>query len=169
MSTAIESLLPHRAPMRWLDALVECTDTTATGTVLVTPEHFAVVSGTMLESALVECAAQTVAAALGQRRRASGDSGPAQTGMLAAVSNFQITARPAVGDTLTIEVREVKRLGPMLMIAARIVVGQPPSAGTVRQAPPLAEHQAGALGGLTTGEGASPTKLIATGELTLYA
>ena len=169
MSTAIESLLPHRAPMRWLDALVECTDTTATGTVLVTAEHFAVVEGTMLECALVECAAQTVAAALGQRRRACGDSSPAQTGMLAAVSNFQINARPAVGDTLTIEVREVKRLGPMLRIAARIVVGQPPSAGTVLQAPPLAEHQAGALGGLTTGEGASPTKLIATGELTLYA
>ena len=114
--------------MRWLDALVECTDTTATGTVLVTAEHFAVVEGTMLECALVECAAQTVAAALGQRRRTGGDSGPAQTGMLAAVSNFQITARTAVGDTLTIEVREVKRLGPMLMIAARIEVGQPPPA-----------------------------------------
>ncbi len=122
--------------MRWLDALVECTDTTATGTVLVTAEHFAVVDDAMLESALVECAAQTVAAALGQRRRASGDSGPAQQGMLAAVSNFQITARPAIGDTLTIEVREVKRLGPMLMIAARLTCGE---------------------------------RLIATGELTLYA
>jgi predicted hotdog family 3-hydroxylacyl-ACP dehydratase len=136
MSTDIEQLLPHRAPMRWLDALTECTDTTATGTVLVTPEHFAVVDGTMLESALVECAAQTVAAALGQRRHASDNSAPAQTGMLAAVSNFQITARPAIGDTLTIEVREVKRLGPMLMIAAHLVCGE---------------------------------RLIATGELTLYA
>lgn len=114
--------------MRWLDALVECTDTTATGTVLVTAEHFAVVNDLMLESALVECAAQTVAAALGQRRRASGDSGPAQNGMLAAVSNFQITARPAVGDTLTIEVREVKRLGPMLMVAARLTCGERPIA-----------------------------------------
>ena len=124
MSADIEQLLPHRAPMRWLDALAECTDTTATGTVLVTAEHFAVVNGTMLESALVECAAQTIAAALGQRRHASGDSGPAQTGMLAAVSNFQITARPVVGQTLTIEVREVKRLGPMLMIAARLTCGE---------------------------------------------
>jgi predicted hotdog family 3-hydroxylacyl-ACP dehydratase len=122
--------------MRWLDALTECTETTATGKVLVTAEHFAVVNDLMLESALVECAAQTVAAALGQRRHASGDSGPAPTGMLAAVSNFQITARPAIGDTLTIEVREVKRLGPMLMIAARLACGE---------------------------------RLIATGELTLYA
>ena len=37
------------------------------------------------------------------------------------------------------------------------VVGQPPPAGTVLQAPPLAEHRAGAPGGLMTGEGASPT------------
>jgi predicted hotdog family 3-hydroxylacyl-ACP dehydratase len=136
MSTAIEALLPHRSPMRWLDALVDCTDTTATGIVKITAEHFAVVEGAMLESALIECAAQTVAAALGQRRRSTGDSGAAPQGMLAAVSNFQVTARPAVDETLTIEVREVKRLGPMLMIAARLTC---------------------------------ENKLIATGELTLYA
>ena len=136
MSADIEALLPHRVPMRWLDVLVDCTDTTATGSVRITAEHFAVVDGAMLESALVECAAQTVAAALGERRRASGDSGPAKQGMLAAVSNFQVTARPLIGQTLTIEVREVKRLGPMLMIAARLTCGE---------------------------------RLIATGELTLYA
>jgi predicted hotdog family 3-hydroxylacyl-ACP dehydratase len=124
MSADIETLLPHRAPMRWLDALVDCTDTRASGAVQITADHFAVVDGEMLESALVECAAQTVAAALGQRRRASGESGPAQQGMLAAVSNFQISSRPTVGQTLTIEVREVKRLGPMLMIAARITCGE---------------------------------------------
>lgn len=120
MSANIEALLPHRTPMRWLDALVDCTDTTASGTVKITAEHFAVVDGAMLESALVECTAQTVAAALGQRRHAAGDTGAAAQGMLAAVSNFQITARPIVGQTLTIEIREVKRLGPMLMIAARL-------------------------------------------------
>lgn len=120
MPADIEALLPHRAPMRWLDALVDCTDTAATGTVQITEEHFAVVDGAMLESALVECAAQTIAAALGQRRRAAGDSGAVQEGMLAAVSNFQITARPMIGQTLTIQVREVKRLGLMLMITARL-------------------------------------------------
>jgi predicted hotdog family 3-hydroxylacyl-ACP dehydratase len=128
MSTTIEALLPHRAPMRWLDALVDCTDTSATGTVKITAEHFAVVEGAMLESALVECAAQTVAAALGHRRHAAGDTSAAPQGMLAAVSNFQITARPTIGQTLTIEVREVKRLGPMLMIAARLTCENQPIA-----------------------------------------
>ncbi len=37
------------------------------------------------------------------------------------------------------------------------LVGQPPPAVRVLQAPPLAEHQAGGIGGRVTGEGASPT------------
>jgi hypothetical protein len=40
--------------------------------------------------------------------------------MLVAVSNFKILDRPPLNQTLTIEVRELKRLGPMLMIAGMI-------------------------------------------------
>ena len=40
--------------------------------------------------------------------------------MLAAVSNFKIHARAPLDQLLTIEVREVKRLGPMLLIAGTI-------------------------------------------------
>ena len=123
MTNAIEQLIPHRAPMRWVDALTDCTDTTATATTRFTPEHFAVANGVVIETALVECMAQTVAAALGQRMRASGKSGAANNGMLAAVSNFKVFSQPPFDQTLTIEVREVKRLGPMLMIAGKISCG----------------------------------------------
>lgn len=123
MTNAIEQLIPHRAPMRWVDALSDCTDTTATATTRFNAEHFAVVDGVVLETALVECMAQTVAAALGQRMRASGKSGLANNGMLAAVSNFKIFSQPPIDQTLTIEVREVKRLGPMLLIAGKIFCG----------------------------------------------
>ena len=71
-------------------------------------------------TALVECVAQTVAAALGYRQRKAGRSGTANNGMLVAVSNFKIVSRPPLNQSLTIEVRELKRLGPMLMIAGRI-------------------------------------------------
>ena len=91
-----------------------------TATVRIGPEHFAVSDGAFLETALVECVAQTVAAALGQRLRASGQSGAANQGMLAAVTGFKVLAQPKVGQTLTIETREVKRLGPMLLIASTI-------------------------------------------------
>lgn len=123
MSTAIEQLIPHRAPMRWVEELLDCTETTATATAQFTAEHFAVTNGAVIETALVECMAQTVAAALGQRLRTGGNSGAANNGMLAAVSNFKIHSRPPLDQTLTIEVREVKRLGPMLMIAGKISCG----------------------------------------------
>lgn len=139
MSVGIEALIPHRAPMRWIESLIECSDTTATATAVFSPEHFAVSNDQVAEAALVECVAQTVAAALGERARRSGHSanaGIGQTGMLAAVSNFQIQSPVPLGEELRIEVREVKRLGPMLMVTGRISSGE---------------------------------RLIATGELTLYA
>ena len=120
MFAPIAELIPHRAPMRWIDSLVECTNTTATATACFTTDHFAVADGGVLETALVECVAQTVAAALGQRSRANEKAGAANNGMLAAVSNFKILSRPPLDKPLTIEVRELKRLGPMLLIAGTI-------------------------------------------------
>jgi len=120
MPSAIESLIPHRAPMRWINALTACTDTTATATVRYDPEHFAVNSGAVLETSLIECIAQTAAAALGQRSRASGKTGAPPNGMLAAVSRFSVQSRPPLDKTLTIEIRELKRFGPMLLIAGTV-------------------------------------------------
>ena len=65
-------------------------------------------------------AASYLAAALGHRARTSGKTGAANNGLLAAVSNFKIHSRPPLDKLLTIEVRELKRLGPMLLIAGVI-------------------------------------------------
>lgn len=129
MSASIEELLPHRAPMRWVDALVDCTETTAVATVHIDEDHFALRDGALLETSLVECVAQTVAAAFGQRMRASGQPGAANQGMLIGVTSFKIVAAPRAGQTLTIETREVKRLGPMLLVAATITIAGQPIAG----------------------------------------
>jgi predicted hotdog family 3-hydroxylacyl-ACP dehydratase len=130
MSVAIETLIPHRAPMRWIDALTECTETTARATANFGAESFAVADGAVLESALVECVAQTVAAAQGWRAKSRGQSGSAPGGMLASVSNFKIHARPAPGKNLEIEIRELKRFGPLLLVAGGISCeGQPVAAG----------------------------------------
>jgi predicted hotdog family 3-hydroxylacyl-ACP dehydratase len=123
MSVAIENLIPHRAPMRWIDALAECTETTAVVTACFSTDSFAVVNGFVLETALVECVAQTVAAALGQRARIHGQSDAriAGKGMLVAVSCFKIQSRPPSGKELRIEIRELKRLGLMLRISSDII------------------------------------------------
>jgi len=129
--------------MRWLDALLEYTDDSAIGTATFDRDHFAVADGTLLESALVECIAQTVAAALGSRAMAMGhepESGVpfagAGGGMLAAISGFRIVCRPPLGKSLRIETKELKRFGPMLLVL-----------GTI----------------------SCDGELIASGELTLYA
>ena len=130
MFAPIETLLPHRAPMQWIDALTACTDTTASATVCFTAEHFAVADGAVLETALVECMAQTVAAAMGHRAQTNGKSNRAENGVLAAVTNFRIHSQPPLEKTLLIEVRELRRFGPMLQIAGDIsCAGQPIASG----------------------------------------
>jgi predicted hotdog family 3-hydroxylacyl-ACP dehydratase len=122
MSVSIENLIPHRAPMRWIDALTECTETTAVATVCFSTDSFAVVNGFVLETALVECVAQTVAAALGQRAQMheQSDSRIAVQGMFVAVSSFKIQTQPPSGKQLRIEIRELKRLGLMLRVSGDI-------------------------------------------------
>ena len=120
MLAAIESLIPHRAPMRWIDALTSCTDSTASATACLSADHFAVGGGFVLEAALVECMAQTEAAAMGHRAQTSSASGNPNHGMLVAIRDFSIHSRPRGGDELLIEVRELHRLGPMLRIAGTV-------------------------------------------------
>ncbi|HEY5041675.1 MAG TPA: hypothetical protein VIK53_06690 [Verrucomicrobiae bacterium] len=118
----IKNLIPHRAPMRFVNALMRCDEKTATATACFGENDFAVSDGKVLESALVECVAQTVAAALGQRAKsgAGKTGGAGANGMLVAASNFKIRSRPAAGKNLQIEIRETRRLGPMLMVSATI-------------------------------------------------
>lgn len=141
MIQPVENLVPHRQPMLWLESLLEVTDTTATATARFEPGALATDGTNVLEAALVEIAAQTIAAAAGHRAAAERErtgSPPAKpgTGMLVSVSNFKIHMRPAAGTHLRIETREQKRLGPMLMITTSITAAGAP---------------------------------VATGELTLYA
>jgi predicted hotdog family 3-hydroxylacyl-ACP dehydratase len=131
MSVAIEKLIPHRAPMLWISELTSCTETTASATASFGENSYAVVDGRVLETALVECIAQTVGGALGQRARdRDGESSGPASGMLVATSNFKIHSRPAAGKTLHIEFRETRRLGPMRLVTGTIVCdGQVIAAG----------------------------------------
>ena len=106
--------------MCFVDELLEYTDTTAVASAVLPPEHFAAAGGRVLEAALVECVAQTVAADMGRRARERGKSGMPVRGMLTSVSGFTILSRPPAGKPLRIAIRELRRLGMMLMIAGEI-------------------------------------------------
>ena len=120
MSDPLDRLMPHRPPMRWLRELVSCTDTSAVATARFEEGDFAVAGVRVMESALVECVAQTVAAAQGSRARAGGPWERHGGGMLVAVSAFRLNAPVPLDRNLTIEVRELKRFGPMLLVAGTI-------------------------------------------------
>src|SRR5262245_50438780 len=120
MSVAVEKLLPHRPPMLWIGELTRCTETEATATATFKESDFAVSNGTVLESALVECIAQTLAAAQGERARRFGKAGPSAGGVLAAVTDFRIQGRAPIGKPLQIDVRELKRFGPMLLVSGEV-------------------------------------------------
>lgn len=126
MSTpaALDDLMPHRAPMQWINALTACTETAATATACFKKGDFAMDGGALLETALVECVAQTVAAALGHRAQGGANRALVATGMLVGVSNFKIQMRPTVGETLRIDIRELKRLGAMVRIAGSVRCGE---------------------------------------------
>jgi predicted hotdog family 3-hydroxylacyl-ACP dehydratase len=120
MSIPLENLVPHRPPMLWVEALTRCTDTEATAIARFGEGDFAVGNGTVLETALVECMAQTVAAAQGARANRSGKAGAKIGGMLAAVTDFRIQARAPIGKALQIDIRELKRFGPMLLVSGEV-------------------------------------------------
>lgn len=110
--------------MQWLKALTVAEEKLAVATACFAATDFPVVAGRVLEPALVECMAQTVAAALGARKRAGHErEQQAGLGMLVAVSGFKIHFRPAPGQVLQITMRERRRLGPMLMVSGTIHCG----------------------------------------------
>jgi predicted hotdog family 3-hydroxylacyl-ACP dehydratase len=121
MSATIESLIPHRPPMRWINSYTEGGEKLFHTTACFSENDFCIADGKVLETALVECVAQTVAAGLGSRQQTGGEGHRvAVNAMLVGVTGFKIHTRPPVGKTIHIEVRETRRLGPMVMIASTI-------------------------------------------------
>jgi predicted hotdog family 3-hydroxylacyl-ACP dehydratase len=118
----IEELLPHRPPMLWIRELTRCTETEAAATANFDAASMAVEEGFVIEVALIECVAQTVAAAQGRRARTSGQPPRAgqPPGMLVSVKDFNILDLPRAGQTLHIVVRELRRFGPMLHVAGEV-------------------------------------------------
>ena len=72
-----------------------------------------------------------IGAAVAERRaRALGKSGMPISGMLTSVSDFRILARAQAGKLLRVEVRELRRLGMMMMVSGTVSVeGQTVASG----------------------------------------
>ena len=108
--------------MLWINGIIGFAGKKFTATANFSAEDYCVADGQVIETALVECVAQTVAAALGSRQQTGGEGQrTAANAMLVGVTGFQILSRPPIGQTIQIEFTETRRLGPMLMIACSVV------------------------------------------------
>ncbi|MEI6148001.1 MAG: hypothetical protein WCS01_02815 [bacterium] len=133
---AAEDVIPHRPPMRLIDALVEWNDHSARSVVVFAGDHMAVRDGFVTEPALVECIAQTVAAMEGARKAAGvapGGTSGQQVGMLCGISDFAVVRRPKSGERLEVSVQVQKRLGPMLLADGQVLCdGQVVASGSLK-------------------------------------
>ena len=106
--------------MRFLAELSTCSESAATAWTLFGRDDFGVRDGYVLEAVLVECAAQTAAAAMAQRASSGGGKKPGVDGMLVAVSHFKFERRVPAGTAFEIAIQEERRMGLMLLISTRI-------------------------------------------------
>lgn len=117
-------VLPHRAPFRLLDRLIEASPERGVGVKLVSAGDPCVTPSGVLPAAFVlEALAQTGGAYL----NALGGDGT-HAGLLAQVEDFVATEPVRVGDELRIEVRVVRRFRTATVLEGRATVGDRPCA-----------------------------------------
>lgn len=119
----LEQILPHRPPMVLIDSLIRCDAETAEAAKTFTGADYGLdADGRVAEPMLIECLAQTVAAAHGYRARLHGHK-PAD-GMLVGVSGFDFSRPARQGEPLRLATRITHRLGQFLVVEGSIRTGE---------------------------------------------
>ena len=104
--------------MVMIDALVRAEGDLATAVKTFDRESYGAEGGRVLESALIECLAQTVAALEGRNAGRSGRRPPA--GMLAGVDHFVFHRRARCDCPLQLTVTVTRRIGPFCLASGRV-------------------------------------------------
>jgi 3-hydroxymyristoyl/3-hydroxydecanoyl-(acyl carrier protein) dehydratase len=111
-------VLPHRAPFRLLDRIVEVTAERGVGVKLVTAGDPCVTPNGVLPAAFV---LETLAQAGGAYLNALGGDGT-HAGLLAQVEAFSVTEPIRVGDEVRVEVSVVRRFRTTTVLQGRASV-----------------------------------------------
>ncbi len=103
----IETLVPHRGPMLWLDEVIGCGDNRLRTLLTIRPDHVFVTDGRVEALICVEWMAQTVAALVGLRDRDDGHATPRPGYLIAIPEAHFLVAHFNVGDAVEIEVSRI--------------------------------------------------------------
>lgn len=117
----IEQIIPHRSPMIMLDSYKKIDGKTACSEMHFGPGNYGCENGYVLESILIECVAQTVAAHYGYKSLGKND-GDSELGMLTSVDSFIF--HKMVKDTSKIKISIFKKdeIGAFKLISGEIHV-----------------------------------------------
>lgn len=118
MNPDVLQLLPQQPPFVLIDALLQADESLIRSSFTIPEGHVLCADGRFSEAGLVENMAQTAAAGTGKQAKDQGL--PAPVGYIGALKNLKVQEIPAVGDTITTEVRVLHRVMQATIIEARV-------------------------------------------------
>lgn len=126
----IERLIPQRAPVMMVDALLEAEDDRAmTSLVVRSDNYFMADDGCLSESGLIEHIAQSASAFAGYKAFVEGAENP-PVGYIGEVKKFRCHCRPRIGDRLQTTVAVIAESDGVTLIQGETCVNDRPVADT---------------------------------------
>ena len=114
--------IPQRPPFVLVDNLLSCDEDIVMTDFHIPPDHVLVENGYLSEAGLIENVAQTCAARIGWINRDK----PIPIGVIGAVNNFEYSALPAAGETITTTVTVTSAVFEAIIVHAETLCnGQP--------------------------------------------
>ena len=118
MDPNVGDILPQQPPMILIDRIVSAHEGSAVAEKTFPHGAYGSHEGHVLEPALIECLAQTVAALQGTLARRAGE--PPAPGLLGGVSDFAFHRTAACGRVLRLVVAIERHLGPLCLARGRV-------------------------------------------------
>jgi len=100
---AIETLIPHRGPMLWLDEVIRRGEDRVRCLLTIRPDHVFVTDGRVEALISIEWMAQTVAALVGLKDRDEGEPAPRPGYLIAIPDAHFLISHFNIGDAVQIE------------------------------------------------------------------
>ena len=114
--TPARPYIPQRPPIVLVDNLLSCNEEVVVTDFHIPSDHVLVENGFLSEAGLIENIAQTCAARIGWINRDK----PIPIGVIGAVNNFEYTALPAAGETITTTVTVTSAVFEAIIVHAEI-------------------------------------------------
>ena len=117
MIPPMTELIPHRAPMLFLDQLIEWEGADALAHKVFKKDSYGVVNGQVTEPVLVEGLAQTMAAKKGMESYVVGEK--AGLGMLVGVNDFVVHTLPEAETLVEFSITVTRQIGPFIFVSGK--------------------------------------------------